>query len=47
MIYKFVGWTRSHYDKGDVSKYHFKDICNTITSFCGGGMAITLLRMLG
>lgn len=33
MICKFVGWTRD--DKGKVLNWHFKDICNTITSKVG------------
>lgn len=38
MIYKAIGWTRYGSGKGDVSKYHLKQICNTITSLCGGGI---------
>lgn len=34
MICNFVGWTRD--DKGKVLNWHFKDICNTITSTAGG-----------
>jgi hypothetical protein len=35
--YKFIGWTRHGNGKGDVSKYHLKEVCNSITSFAGGG----------
>jgi len=35
--YKAIGWTRHGSGKGDVSKYHIKDVCNCITSFAGGG----------
>lgn len=34
MICKFVGWTRD--DNGKILNWHFKDICNTITSAAGG-----------
>ena len=34
---KAIGWTRHGSGKGDVSKYHIKDVCNCITTFCGGG----------
>ena len=34
--YKAIGWTRHGDSKGAVSKYHFKDVCNCITTFCGG-----------
>ena len=37
MNYKAIGWTRSGNGRGDVDRYHLKDISNTITSFCGGG----------
>lgn len=30
----FIGWTRNR--KGIVTAYHFRNICNCITSFCGG-----------
>lgn len=33
----FIGWTRSGEKRGTVLRYHFKHICNTITSFSGGG----------
>ena len=33
---KAIGWTRHGSGKGDVSKYHIKDVCNCITTFCGG-----------
>lgn len=39
MMYKAIGWTRSGNDKGDVDRYHLKDIANTITSFSGGALA--------
>lgn len=35
MVYDFIGWTRD--DKGRLQDIHFKRVCNTITSFCGGG----------
>ena len=35
MIYKIIGWSRDAV--GNVVKYHLKDICNTLTSFLGGG----------
>lgn len=38
MMYKAIGWTRSGNDKGDVDRYHLKDVANTITSFSGGGI---------
>lgn len=36
MMYKAIGWTRLRNGKGDVDRYHLKDIINTITSFSGG-----------
>jgi hypothetical protein len=38
MIYKAIGWTRSASGRGDVTRYHLKNVCNTITSFSGGGI---------
>jgi hypothetical protein len=34
---KAIGWTRSGEGKGEVKRYHFKDVCNCLTTFCGGG----------
>lgn len=34
--FNFIGWTRHGSGKGDVSKYHLRHYCNTITSFAGG-----------
>lgn len=36
-VQHFIGWTRSGSGRGDVIRYHLKPLCNTITSFCGGG----------
>lgn len=36
--YNFIGWTRLRNGKGDVDRYHLKDVANTITSLCGGGI---------
>jgi hypothetical protein len=38
ITYNFIGWTRSGSGRGDVTKYHLKQFCNTITSFSGGGI---------
>ena len=35
--YHCIGWTRSGKNKGLVMRYHLKKVCNTITSFAGGG----------
>lgn len=35
--YHSIGWTRSGKNKGMVIRYHLKKVCNTITSFSGGG----------
>lgn len=37
-VQHFIGWTRSGSGRGDVIRYHLKPLCNTITSFCGGGI---------
>ena len=37
--YNCIGWTRSGNGKGDVDRYHLKDVANTITSFSGGVLA--------
>lgn len=34
----FIGWTRSGEKRGTVLRYHLKQVCNTITSFSGGGI---------
>ena len=31
---KAIGWVRD--DKGNVLRYTYKDICNCLTTFCGG-----------
>lgn len=36
--YHCIGWTRSGKNKGMVLRYHLKKVCNTITSFAGGGI---------
>ena len=35
--YKVIGWSRSHDSLGQVTRYHLKDICNTITKCAGKG----------
>ena len=37
MKYKFVGYTRDSL-KGKVIKRHLNDVCNSITSSCGGAV---------
>ena len=52
--YKCIGWVRNSFGRGDVKKYVIKDICNCITTFCGGsgwkdsttGMALTTPHIL-
>ena len=34
--YKAIGWSRQRFGRGNVEKYHLKDVCNTLTTFCGG-----------
>lgn len=34
--YHFIGWSRGR--SGNIVRYLLKDVCNTITSFCGGGI---------
>jgi hypothetical protein len=36
ITYNFIGWIRD--TKGLVLRYNLKQICNTITSFSGGGI---------
>ena len=35
--FRFIGWSRQQ-DGNDVRHYLLKTVCNTITSFCGGGI---------
>lgn len=35
----FIEWTRSSSGRGYISRYHLKRVCNTITTFCGGGIS--------
>jgi len=52
--YKAIGWSRSSKGRGDVDRYIVKDVCNCITTFCGGsgwkdsntGMALTTPHVL-
>lgn len=37
---KAIGWVRD--SKGKVVRHTYKDVCNCLTTFCGGG--ITTLR---
>lgn len=34
MIAKAIGWVRD--SKGKVLRYTYKDVCNCLTTFCGG-----------
>ncbi len=38
MTFKAIGWSRRGNTAGDIDRYHLRDISNTITSFCGGGI---------
>ena len=35
MIAKAIGWVRDA--KGKVIRHTYKDVCNCLTTFCGGG----------
>lgn len=38
MKYKIISWVRD--SKGKVVKRPLRDVCNTITSMCGGGHTV-------
>ena len=42
--YKIVSWSRDK--KGKIVNWNFKDICNTITTFSGGGLTTTIYLVI-